>query len=61
VTAVAAALVLIALIGWFVGLQAVRVADDGSARPSRAVLVTNVVLCGAAAVLVLPRLYLVVT
>ena len=55
------AVALIALIGWLVGLQAVRVGHDRYVRPSRAVLITTAVLCAAAALLVVPDLYLLVT
>lgn len=60
-TAVAAAVALIALIGWFIGLQTLQVGRDRTMRPTRAVLVTTAVLCGGAVVLVVPQLYSVVT
>jgi len=52
----AAAVALVALIGWLAGVQTVRVGRDRSARPSRAVLVTTAVLGGAAVLLVVPQL-----
>ena len=52
----AAAVALVALIGWLAGVQAVRVGQDRSARPSREVLVTTAVLGGAAVLLVVPQL-----
>jgi hypothetical protein len=55
------AVALVALIGWLVGLQAVRVEHDRYLRPSRAVLITTTVLSAGAALLVVPALYLLVT
>jgi xanthosine utilization system XapX-like protein len=53
----AAAVALVALIGWLFGLQVLRVGRDRNARPSRAALVTTAVLGGGAALLVVPQLY----
>jgi hypothetical protein len=53
----AAAVALVALIGWLFGLQTLRVGRDWNPRPSRAVLVTTAVLGGGAALLVVPQLY----
>jgi hypothetical protein len=55
------AVALIALIGWFIGLQALRVGRDSHAPPSRAVRVTTAVLGWGAVLLAVPRLYLMVT
>jgi xanthosine utilization system XapX-like protein len=51
----AAAVALVALIGWLFGLQILRVGRDLNARPSRAVLVTTAVLGGGAALLVIAQ------
>jgi xanthosine utilization system XapX-like protein len=53
----AAAVALVALIGWLLGLQALRVGRDWNAGPSRAVRVTTAVLGGGAALLVVLQLY----
>lgn len=55
------AVALIAFIGWLVGQQVLRAREDRNTRPSRAVLATTAVLAGGAGVLVVPRLYLMVT
>jgi cytochrome bd-type quinol oxidase subunit 2 len=55
------AVALVAVIAWLVGQQVLRVGLDRNPRPSRAVLATTAVLAGGAGVLVLPRLYLMVT
>lgn len=55
------AVALLALIGWCIGLQALRAGRDRSARPSLAALVTTAALGGGAALLVLPHLYRMVT
>lgn len=55
------AVALIAVIGWLVGQQVLRVGRDRNPRPSRALLATTAVLAGGAGVLVVPRLYLMVT
>ena len=55
------AVALIASIAWLVGQQVLRVGRDQDPRPSRAVLATTAMLAGAAGVLVVPRLYLMVT
>jgi hypothetical protein len=52
----AAAVALVALIGWLFGLQAQRVGHDWNDRPSGAVLATTAVLGGGAALLVLMQL-----
>ena len=55
------AVALVAVIAWLVGQQVLRVGQDRNPRPSRAVLATTAVLAGGAGVLVVPRLYLMVT
>ena len=55
------AVALVAVIAWLVGQQVLRVGLDRNPRPSRAVLATTAVLAGGAGVLVVPRLYLMVT
>jgi cytochrome bd-type quinol oxidase subunit 2 len=55
------AVALGAVIAWLVGQQVLRVGQDRNPRPSRAVLATTAVLAGGAGVLVVPRLYLMVT
>ena len=52
----AAAVSLVALIGWLFGLQAQRVGHDWNPRPSSAVLATTAVLGGGAALLVVAQL-----
>jgi hypothetical protein len=55
------AVAMLALIGWLVGLQAVRVEYQEHVRLSRGLLVTTTVLCALTALLVLPELYALVT
>ena len=55
------AVALIAVIAWLVGQQVLQVGRDRNPLPSRAVLATTAVLAGTAGVLVVPRLYLMVT
>jgi hypothetical protein len=55
------AVVLVALLGWIVGLQTLGAGRDRSPRPSPVVLVTTVVLSGGAVLLVVPHLYRMVT
>jgi hypothetical protein len=57
----AAAVALVALIGWLTGLQTLRVGRNRNARPSRAVLVTTALLGAAAVLLAVPDLYLMLT
>ena len=52
----AAAVALVALIGWLFGLQAQRVGYDWNPRPSSAVFATTAVLGGGAALLVVTQL-----
>lgn len=52
---------LMAVIAWLVGQQVLLVGRDRNPRPSRAVIATTAMLAGGAAVLVVPRLYLMVT
>jgi hypothetical protein len=52
----AAAVALVALIGWLFGLQVQRVGHDWNPRPSSAVLATTTVLGGGAALLVAMQL-----
>ena len=54
------AVLLIALIGWLIGLQTLRVGRDWNARPSRAVRVTTALLAGGVVLLAVPQLYLLV-
>jgi hypothetical protein len=55
------AVAMLALIGWLVGLQAVRVEYQEHVRLSRGLLVTTTVLRALTALLVLPELYALVT
>ena len=55
------AVALIAVIAWLVGQQVLQVGRDRNPLPSWAVLATTAVLAGTAGVLVVPRLYLMVT
>ena len=55
------AVALVALLGWFVGLQTLRAGHDRSPRPSPAVVITTVALTGGAVALVVPHLYRMVT
>jgi hypothetical protein len=55
------AVALIALLGWLVVQQALRIGRDSSARAPRAVRVTTAVLSGGAVLFAVPQLYLMVT
>jgi hypothetical protein len=55
------AVALIALLGWLVVQQTVRIGRDSPAYPSRAVRVTTAVLSWGAVLLAVPQLYLMVT
>jgi hypothetical protein len=56
------AVVLIALLGWLVVQQVLRVGrDDPAARAPRAVRVTTAVLSGAAVLFAVPQFYLMLT
>jgi hypothetical protein len=52
---------LLAVMGWFVAQQGLRVGRDGNAPSSPAALVTTAVLVGGAVLLAVPHLYLLVT
>jgi hypothetical protein len=54
---IAAAVALAVLIGWLVGLQALRVGRGPDARSSRATRVTTAVLGAGAALVAAPRLH----
>ena len=55
------AVALIALTGWLLEQQTLRIGHDRNARPSRAALMTATVLGGGAVVLFVPQLYRLVT